>query len=106
MQGAELRLPNGAPVTVLSYMGESKSVRQKAVYQCIGVGAVGTQYSGSNGQHLPFAITALKSLAVDVKTDQPAPLPPSQPSGPAPQGSSFGETYRRQQQEHMDIMRL
>ena len=66
MQGAELRLPNGSPITVLSYMGESKSVRQRAVYQCVGIGAAGTTYAGVSGRELPNAIAAFKSLVVDV----------------------------------------
>lgn len=66
MQGAELRLPNGTPVTILSYMGESKSVRQRAVYQCVGIGAIGTTYAGVSGRELPNAISAFKSLVVDV----------------------------------------
>jgi hypothetical protein len=101
MQGAELRLPNGTPTTVLSYIGESKSVRQKAVYQCIGVGASGTQYAGPNAQHLPSAIMALKSVALDVFKGQPATR-----LSESDRSKSFQEMYQRQQSEHDYVMRL
>jgi hypothetical protein len=67
MRGAELRMPNGSPVTVLAYMGQATSLRQKGVYQCVGIGGAGTQYSGLNAQVLPAAIAALKGLAIETR---------------------------------------